>query len=99
MAAAARAVLYQLQRFDAFILDALHSNLRRLAYPTASPQSEPFRSHNYDQNGELVSWTADGFRRIDISNADVIALQVAPWTFITSPYSYSLIIMVSDSLS
>jgi hypothetical protein len=99
MAGAARAVLYQLQRLDAFLLDVLYQNVRRMqdrVLPTASARDGEIRRHNVNYPEELLSWTADGFRKMHLDDeSDLVALQIAPWTFITSSYSYSLIIMVS----
>jgi hypothetical protein len=99
MAGVARAVLYQLQRLDAFLLDVLYQNVRRMqdrVLPAASSRDGEIRRHNANYPEELLSWTADGFRKMHLDDAsDLVALQIAPWTFITSPYAYSLIIMVS----
>lgn len=101
MAAAARAVLYQLQRLDAFLLDVLYQNVYRMqgqihgVLPSES-HGEPTRTPNVNYNGDVLTWsTNEGFQRLSLSDHDAVALQVAPWTFITSPYWYSLIIMVS----
>jgi hypothetical protein len=114
--AVVRAILYQLQRLDAFLLDALYQNVRRMqdrVHAANRPAATALaagagaavagelvtavgQAHGQspDSRGELPSWTADGFRHMDLNDAEVVALQVAPWTFITSPYSYSLIAMV-----
>ncbi|PVG04101.1 hypothetical protein CPB86DRAFT_721686 [Serendipita vermifera] len=102
--AVVRAILYQLQRLDAFLLDALYQNVQRMqdrvhaARPLATGSAVGLTSRALGQGAnsqvELPSWTADGFRRMDLNDTEVFALQVAPWTFITSPYSYSLIAMV-----
>lgn len=94
-----RSVMYQLQRIDAFLLDALYLNVQRMQEripPTGSHSR--FQAQGNEQQKELPSWTADGFKTWDFHDVDVVALQVAPWTFITSPYSYSLILMVSTTI-
>jgi hypothetical protein len=97
-----RSVIYQLQRIDAFLLDALYLNVQRMQERVQNmPPSTGSHARDFgrnEQQNELPSWTADGFRKMDLSDVDVVALQVAPWTFITSPYSYSLIFMVRPSL-
>lgn len=93
-----RTVIWQLQRIDAFLLNALYLNVQRMQErvqsmpPNAGSHTRDFGRN--EQQHELPSWTADGFRKMDLSDVDVVALQVAPWTFLTSPYSYSLILMV-----
>ena len=90
-----RSVIYQLQRIDAFLLDALYLNVQRMQerVPPAGSHAR-FQVQTNEQHKEIPSWTADGFKSWDLHDVDVVALQVAPWTFITSPYSYSLILMV-----
>jgi hypothetical protein len=102
MAAAIRSavegVIYQMQRLDAFLLDTLYRNVQRMqdrvhgAPPRAALAFIVDRGASFPS--QIPSLTADGLTRLDPNDPDVVALQVAPWTFLTSPYSYSLIAMV-----
>ncbi|KAG8817253.1 hypothetical protein FRC17_011318 [Serendipita sp. 399] len=95
MAGVVRATLYYLQRVDAYLLEVLHQNVRRMQergdlVPPA-PQEPPVGP--FLKNEEIPSWTGDGIRRMDLTDPNIVALQVAPWTFVTSSYAISLIIM------
>lgn len=102
MAAAIRSavegVIYQMQRLDAFLLNTLYRNVQRMQDRVHGVP--PMVTHPFEHNrgsgfpSQIPSLTADGFSRLDPTDPDVVALQVAPWTFLTSPYSYSLIAMV-----
>lgn len=90
-----RSVMYQLQRIDAFLLDTLYLNVQRMheRVPPASTSHARFQVRSDDQQKELPSWTMDGFKNWEFHDVDIVALQLAPWTFVTSFYAYSLIFM------
>lgn len=93
MAGVFAVLLYNLQRFDAFLVDVLFQNVQRMHNAHGTSPERPVHGHISNPNQELPSWTADGFSRMDFADADVIALQVAPWTFLTSSYAISLLLM------
>lgn len=94
---AATAVVLQMQRLDAFLLQTLYTNVQRMqgSPPSNSQLDTPFQ-RTAALNGQPSPWMADGLRRMDLGEPDVVALQIAPWTFITSSYAYSLLAMVGS---
>ena len=80
-------VVGQMQRIDAFLLRQLSNNVQQMQnqfqqLPPGTPNGQAPRGR-------------DGFHRITAGESEMIAIQIAPWTFLTSGYAWSLLIMVS----
>jgi len=78
----------QMQRIDAFLLRQLSINVQQMQHqfqqpPPGTPEGQTPRGR-------------EGFHRITAGESEMIAIQIAPWTFLTSSYAWSLLIMVSS---
>lgn len=83
-------VVGQMQRIDAFLLHQLSNNVQQIQHqfqqpPSGTPEGQTPRGR-------------EGFHRIAAGESEMIAIQIAPWTFLTSGYAWSLLIMVSSQL-
>jgi hypothetical protein len=84
---AAERVVNQMQRIDAFLLRQLYNNVQQMQYQFQQPA--PGTLDEQTQRGR------EGFHRMSAGESEMIAIQIAPWTFLTSGYAWSLFVMVS----
>jgi len=84
-------VVGQLQRVDAFLLHQLSNNVQQLQHQFQ--QTSPGTPEGQTPRGR------EAFHRMAAGESEMIAIQIAPWTFLTSGYAWSLLIMVGLTLT
>ena len=77
----------QMQRLDAFLLRQLSNNVQQMQLQFQRPL--PGAPDGQTPRGR------EGFQRMTAGESEMIAIQIAPWTFLTSGYAWSLLLMVS----
>lgn len=80
-------VVRQMHRIDAFLLRQLSNNVQQMQHQFQQPP--PGTPNGPTPQGR------EGFHRMTAGESEMIAIQIAPWTFLTSGYAWSLLIMVS----
>jgi hypothetical protein len=80
-------VVGQMQRIDAFLLRQLSNNVQQM--------QQQFQQPPLGTPGGQTPQGREGFYSMTAGESEMIAIQIAPWTFLTSGYAWSLLVMVS----